>query len=153
MSLTFINPSWFIAQSRIEAMNQAVQPLDAETGTPALPLLTLAFATIALAVAILYFFKHNTARTSNDSLNLFAELCRCNHLSRRQRKLLKGLANYQKVSNPCQIFLDIELWTIAPERPLPQLSTAGVQAELHRLRSLLFTQGKTTPVPAIDSYL
>jgi len=133
-------------------MNQAVQPRDTADGMQGLPLLVLAFGTIAGAVAILYFFKQNAARTTNDNRNLFAELCRLNHLSRRQRKLIGRLASQQKVSNPCHMFLDIELWTLDPERQTP-LSTPGIQSELHRLRSLLYMQGKVSTVPAIDSYL
>jgi LPXTG-motif cell wall-anchored protein len=141
-----------VAQQRIDALQQVAQPQTATDGGNTGLIVAGILIAIAVAATAWFVLKKKKVIQTNDNHKLFAELCRHNHLSRRQRKLLGDLASLQKLTNPCQLFLDIEKWAIAPTGET-SLNAPGVQAELHRLRSLLFTHSKAVPAPAVDRYL
>lgn len=135
-----------LAEKRIEPIQFVVETSEPAGVSRAIVILTLVLVVAAIAIAGLTMFRRSMPGVVNSGQSLFAELCRANHLTRRQRKLLLDIATRKQAACPSLVFLDINLWAADPEQPQP-ISDTKAQAELHRLRSLLFTQGKL-PVPA-----
>ena len=133
-----------LAQSRIDAVTLELVEPEVVSDSRAGMMMACAFATIAIALAAVTLLKQRANRPTNDSGRLFLELCRANHLSRRQRKLLSQLSTVQQLTDPCQLLLNIELWQLDSQQAM-QFSSHKTQAELLRLRSLLFTKGRHTP--------
>ena len=135
-----------LAENRIEPIQFVVETSEPAGVSRSLVILVLLLVVAALAIAGLAMFRRFTPGAVNSGQLLFTELCRANHLTRRQRKLLLDIAQRKQAACPSLVFLDINLWASDAEQPQP-FSGTKVQAELHRLRSLLFTQGKL-PIPA-----
>lgn len=133
-----------LAQARIDAVTLPLEEPEVVSDSRAGLMMVFAFATIAIALAAVTILKQRSNRPTNDSGRLFLELCRENHLSRRQRKLLSQLSSVQQLTDPCQLLLNIELWQLDPQQAA-QFNSHKSQAELLRLRSLLFTKGRHTP--------
>ncbi len=144
---------------RIEPLQFGVEMSEPAGGSRMVVMLMLVLVTVAIAIAVMALLKRVAPRHINSGKLLFVELSRANHLSRRQRKLLLDMAAVKKVSCPSQMFLDISLWApdreeSVPEKPVlskPGLSSDPKVQELHRLRSLLFTQGEFAPATELNS--
>lgn len=130
-----------LAEKRIEPIQFVVETSEPAGVSRAIVILALVLVVAAIAIAGLTMFKRSMTGVVNSGQSLFAELCRANHLTRRQRRLLLDLAKRKQAACPSLVFLDTNLWAADPE-PSQPISDTKVQAELHRLRSLLFTQGK-----------
>ena len=150
MFLSYSNQFMLVAQQRIEPIQFVVETSEPASVSRSLVISLLALVGVAIAIAVVAVFRRVTPGVVNNGPLLFAELCRANHLSRRQRKLLLEIAQDKKAACPSQVFLDINLWATEPEQSQPNYD-AKVQAELLRLRSLLFTQGKLAPPAGLNA--
>ena len=139
-----------VAQQRIEPIQFVVETSEPASVSSSHVALILALVGIAIAIAIVAIFRRVTPGAIDNGNRLFVELCRANHLTRRQQKLLREIAQGKKAGCPSQVFLDINLWATDPEQPQPNYD-AKMQAELLRLRSLLFTQGKQAPSAELNA--
>lgn len=139
-----------VAQQRIEPIQFVVETSEPAGVSRSLVISILAVVGVVIAIAVVAVFRRVTPGVINNGNLLFVELCRAYHLSRRQRKLLLEIAQDKKAACPSQVFLDINLWASEPEQPQPNFD-AKVQAELLRLRSLLFTQGKLAPAVGLNA--
>jgi hypothetical protein len=134
---------FLLGQRRIDPLTFAVEVSEPDR-TPQLGvILAISLTVVALAVGVFFLFKRVVPQTINDGKLLFAELCRANHLTRRQRKLLQDMAHTNKVPCPSQMLVDVSLWATDCDQPAQAMDTKA-QAEQLRLRSLLFTQGKSS---------
>jgi len=150
MSLFSLPAFLLMAQVRVNAMAPILEEPEVVSGSRPGLMIALAFATIAIAVVGLTYLKQHSRRTTNDSGHLFLELCRKNQLSRRQRQLLYELSEHQQMTDPNQVLLNAELWQLDPAQTT-LLGSEKVQAELRKLRSLLFNQGRHTPAVDLGS--
>ena len=150
MYLFTVTTFHFLAQVRVDAMAPILEEPEVVSGARPGMMIAFAFATIAIAMAGLTILKQRSHRATNDSGRLFAELCRNNNLSRRQRQLLHELSVHQQVANASQLLLNVDLWQLDPARPTP-LGSEKVQTELLKLRSLLFNKARHTPTLDLGS--
>ncbi len=150
MSL-FSHPTFLlIAQVRVNAMAPILEEPEVTSGSRPGMMIAIAFATIAIAVVGLTFLKQHSHRATHDCGRLFLELCRENQLSRRQRQLLHELSELQQITDPSQVLLNADLWQFDPAQST-LLGSEKVQAELRKLRSLLFNKARHTPAVELSS--
>lgn len=138
-----------LAQRRIEPIKFVV---DAPEPTSSLGigfLLIYAALVLAIAAGVYFLVLQMPGRGGNDGQQLFGELCRAHHLSRRQRHLLLHMARSSQAACPSHMFVDIGLWK-PPTADLSQKADIKQQAELLRLRSILFTFEKSSDAIGVN---
>jgi hypothetical protein len=138
-----------LGQQRIDPLIFAVEVSEADHPPLLGMILAIVLTLIALAAGGFFLFKRVVPQTINDGKLLFAELCRANHLTRRQRKLLQDMALTNKVPCPSHMLVDVSLWASDSAQPAQALDTKA-QAELLRLRSLLFTHSRSSAIRELN---
>jgi hypothetical protein len=141
--------SLLLGQRRVDPLTFAIEVSEPNHAPQLGVVLAISLAVVAAAVGVIFVFKKVVPQTIDDGKLLFAEMCRANHLTRRQRKLLQDMAHTHKVRCPSQMLVDVSLWAPDADQPAQALDTKA-QAELLRLRSLLFTQGKSLGAKELD---
>jgi hypothetical protein len=94
----------------------------------------VALAIIVCLWAITTYFSADKERTTNSPQRLFTDLCSAHKLSRRERHLLKWLANAHRLDQPAMLFIEPS-WYSA-EKLGPTRNRYG--DELDRLRQQIF---------------
>lgn len=138
-----------LAQRRIEPIKFAVEAPEPTNSLGIGFMLIYAALVLAVAAGVYFLVRLIPGRAGNDGQQLFGELCRANHLSRRQRRLLLQMARSSQAGCPSQMFLDIGLWKPLTA-DLSEKADVKQQAELLRLRSLLFTFETSTDVVGVN---
>jgi hypothetical protein len=131
------NNLMFVAQTRIEALNQAIRTREMADHSNGYALLGIAVLSIAVAVVTAYLFKKRSERIVCDARKLFKELCRAHHLSWSQRRLLNEMARVKNVSDPTLLMIDQHLWVIDPVKEMG-LCQPKMRKRLQIVQRLLF---------------
>lgn len=129
-----------LAQTRIEAMNQAFRAREPADST-GYALLAIGVLSLLVSIVIFLVFKQRTSRVISDSQLLFRELCRAHHLSWRARHLLQEMARVKKLNDPCVLLLDGKHWILNPETEA-KLCTNSKRNRIQKLQPLLFAPAK-----------
>ena len=130
-----------IAQTRIEALNQAIRSREMADHSAGYAMLGIAVLSVAVAVAAAYLYKQRSERIVCDSKKLFRELCRAHHLSWGQRRLLREMARVKNVSDPTLLMLDHQLWVMDPVKEMG-LCQPKMRKRLLFVQRLLFASEK-----------
>lgn len=80
--------------------------------------LLMAAAGLALVWLAIQALSRHRQRLRHSPWRLFRDLCAAHRLTRRQRQLLRRLAQAQQLSQPAVLFLDPRAWDLAPLGPL-----------------------------------
>lgn len=139
MSVTaeFFNFEYCLAQSRIDAMNEAFRQQSKVNFGVLIPFLGVVVGAVLLGVLIHYYYDRKQRRPlANNPKLLFQELCKAHSLNFAQRRALRKLARVRRLSNPCLVFVDIRLWPTNSEAQ--RLLGGWTRRKLCELRRNLF---------------
>ncbi|MCA9132577.1 MAG: hypothetical protein KDA45_05470 [Planctomycetales bacterium] len=136
-----------LAQTRIEALNQAFRARDSVGGSESLWMLAVVGPCLLVAIVLFWIVKQRTERVVDDPSRLFAELCRAHYLSVGDRRLLGEIARVKRLVDPSTLLLDAELWTFDPASEA-RFCQPRVQTRLSQLQGQLFTPGQAAPLDA-----
>ncbi len=143
MTLLFHAPIFMLAQTRIEAMNHAFLARETEDNSKSYIMLVAIGLALLVAVCIYFWVKKRSERVVNDPNQLFRELCRAHHFSRKNRRLLFKMAREKKLANPCELLFNAELWTLDANNE-QSLCHPKVRANIQKLRSMLYVPARAT---------
>lgn len=127
----------FFAQARIEAINIAFQERKTEDSSNHTVLLSAVVIALLAAVAVFFIVKLRSERVVSDPRALFKELCKSHSLSRKHRRLLRLMSREKQLSNPSELMINAEHWTLDVNRE-PNLCSPKVRTEIQKLRALLY---------------
>ncbi|MEZ6138528.1 MAG: hypothetical protein R3C53_26900 [Pirellulaceae bacterium] len=103
-----------LAQTRIEAMNQAFRSPQSGNGYAVMIMIAIVATVFSLAAGIYVYYRRRSERVCHDPRKLFNELCRAHGLNSKQRRLLNNLAQARGVKDPSEVLLDSNHWVLDP---------------------------------------
>jgi hypothetical protein len=104
----------WIAQGRIEAMNQGFRSQHAGDSSASIIMIAAVVFALGLTAGILLYLKRTSQKIVDDPLQLFRELSRAHGLNWSQRRLLLQFATSRGLQDPCALFLEADHFSLDP---------------------------------------
>ncbi len=140
MQAQFLQTVTLLAQSRFRATSQSLR-MQQDGIQAAYMMLGITIMVVAIIVVAVYFIYYHDREATCEPRKLFRELCRANHLSWRQRRLLRDMAKIKRIADPLRLFLNADLWMIDTAKDT-RLCKPRVRSRLQAMHKMLFTTEK-----------